>query len=915
MSDTSSSYLNSNQNSSPQHQYIPQHTYQMSSSTSTRFLACFRCRSKKAKCDDGQPVCSACARSNAECIRPSGRRRKRTRREMEEAEKEKARAEGREYYGRGPKYNMRLQHDPSTEASESKKSRTSNLDETQKFDRDNLTNGLHLLLGESSSQSAASSNHLYLDQPQYMRQLVLQPSISEPFTNPESQYPLASQTHLAQQFVTQPPILPQPQPISVPVLAPSLPYPHHSVINSAASHQSDMTGMATYSTHILSKNIGKHAFSSNHAGMDIHLNPSTNNSHAQSQGTSSPKHDDPGEVVESLSKQVAFLEGNPGESQHLKVHYSGCTAIHPGFNRIIIHLKLRQNSPKITSPDYNGKVPAPLTDQESAGAIEDPRNEMDDISDAAPPLDEQMLDVFFDNFGEHFPFLSRKRVEERVKADTMSVFLAYAMCALAVRFIPHSTRKPSHYIGTAWKLALPLLRLPSTDVVAGLLLLSWAEFGENSESGLWNFSGLAIRMALDLGLHKARYVETPARHNDDVFCGKLLFWCLFIMDRILAFGTGRRVTISAESVEIPLPTEDDMIPTSPALSLDQTMVLSPFVSIVKLFALAGQIANCMNNNYNAPKPLVSEDKGNSEDLHSLHNQLVVLIAGLPEQLTWSVENFRAQAARKQGGTYLFLHLWCNAILALIHHPNLGRDHPSGFATPHTAGLKRSIKLSLASSRQVADCLVFADLFDARSYCASPFVNQCLFIAGVAFVHDAKEEEILGGTDGIAMPDMGANGNPNVMGKGMQMQSAFINGLMKQNLSVVLKALKKMEGYWSGLGYIISVLEQRASGRGWAKIDFDITSDKSHRFISLPDMGLLKRLTGVRPINNGGSQIQNMDSITTQNIQNRSPECDRNWSFDSLLGAYQIQDVTASGVPTGFNFSSVFPGGLAWQQSS
>ncbi|EEB92363.1 hypothetical protein MPER_09141, partial [Moniliophthora perniciosa FA553] len=309
----------------------------------------------------------------------------------------------------------------------------------------------------------------------------------------------------------------------------------------------------------------------------------------------------------------------------------------------------------------------------------------------------------------------------------------------------------------------------------------------------------------------------------------------------------------------------------------------------------------MNNNYNAPKPLVSEDKGSSENLHSLHNQLVELIAGLPEQLTWSVENFRAQAAKKQGGTYLFLHLWCNAVLALIHHPNLGRDHPSGFTTPHTAGLKRSIKLSLASSRQIADCLVFADLFDARSYCASPFVNQCLFIAGVAFVHDAKEEEILGNAGGNAMPGMSRSGNPNMMGKGMQMQSAFISGLVKQNLSVVLKALKKMEEYWSGLGYIISVLEQRASGRGWAKVDFDITSDKSHRFISLPE-GLLKKLTGVRSVYNSGPQIQHMDGITTQNIQNHSPAYDRNWSFDSLLGSYQVQAVTASGVPAGFDFS-------------
>lgn len=39
------------------------------------------------------------------------------------------------------------------------------------------------------------------------------------------------------------------------------------------------------------------------------------------QSSSSPRSVDTNEVVEALSKQIAFLEGDPGESSVLKVHY------------------------------------------------------------------------------------------------------------------------------------------------------------------------------------------------------------------------------------------------------------------------------------------------------------------------------------------------------------------------------------------------------------------------------------------------------------------------------------------------------------------------------------------------------------------------------------------------------------------
>ncbi|KAK0233936.1 hypothetical protein IW262DRAFT_1290854 [Armillaria fumosa] len=619
-----------------------------------RFLACLRCRAKKAKCDNIQPVCGTCAKGNAECVRPSGRRRKRTRKEMEEAERE----------------------DPTLKRSRS-----------------------------------------------------------------------AYNDHSFKQYPRPPPSLQHQQEFSQPLL------PKHE--------QDSVSPPATYAT--------------------AAVNP------------------DAGKMVEALSRPMAYLEGDPGESKTLKVRYSGCTAIHPGFNEIVIKLRSSAAGSHSNSPSGRAVGPDHLS----------PEPILEDISSLPP--DVSLIDTFFDHFWQHWPFLRREKVEERIKSGTMSAFLLHAMNALAVRFAPHPTRKPSQYIEAAWSLVPPLLRLPSTDV--------------NSESGLWNFSGLAIRMAVDLGLHKTD-IESP--DDEDVCNGKILFWCLFVMDRVLAFGTGRSVTINEDIIEISLPTENDFVPHSSSAP----PVLSPFVGIVRLFSLAGRIADVMNRS-RCPRTLVSNPIVHSpESLQELQNQLVEFLGTLPPGLSWSVDNFRAQSARHQGvrsiifyarGSFLFLHLWANAVLALIHHPNLGHSL-SGQETPISAGVTRSIKLSLASSRQIADCLVFADLFDAASYCANPFLNQPIFIAGVAFIHDAQSEDLTVGA-----------------------HSTFLNGLVKQNLSALLKALKRMEVYWNGLGYVISVLEQRASGRGWSKVDFSITSDKADNFISLPDAGLLRRLTRVKEL--------------------------------------------------------------------
>lgn len=63
------------------------------------------------------------------------------------------------------------------------------------------------------------------------------------------------------------------------------------------------------------------------------------------------------------------------------------------------------------------------------------------------------------------------------------------MCAISARHSPLGRTNPANagnaFLAKAHELVVPLLRMPTTDGVTGLILLAWAEHGQNSESGFW----------------------------------------------------------------------------------------------------------------------------------------------------------------------------------------------------------------------------------------------------------------------------------------------------------------------------------------------------------------------------------------------------------------------------------------------
>jgi len=374
-------------------------------------------------------------------------------------------------------------------------------------------------------------------------------------------------------------------------------------------------------------------------------------------------------ILRAVTDQVGYLEGESGEP-YLKLYYyrvSGNTAIHPGINRICLKLQLRPPPP--TSPAGSAtaasgtvpSVPQPRADLQDVQF--DPQTDM-----ASPAVYEPLIELFYKVAGQHFPSIQRGRIAKRFEQGQMSAFLCNGqqpchkdharpltltlrcfsyrshVCPRRSAFAPRpiqpgqrrqrlpgqgtrARRPASADADDRRRDGPPPARLGRARPELGERLLGATQllssFCSNQRAHaltcrswhpLQQFSGLAIRMAVDLGF----FSNTDEMYEDYAHFvrTKNLLWSLFMTDRLLALSTGRPCTvrpprglprlpcsiisahrsppspqIQESDIEIPLPLEEEVPegPRPPGTENDPPLP-SPFVWCTKLMVLCGRIA-------------------------------------------------------------------------------------------------------------------------------------------------------------------------------------------------------------------------------------------------------------------------------------------------------------------------------------
>ncbi|PKS05565.1 hypothetical protein jhhlp_008083 [Lomentospora prolificans] len=569
------------------------------------------------------------------------------------------------------------------------------------------------------------------------------------------------------------------------------------------------------------------------------------------------------------SQGANLASGLPAESQpEIRrvpyFRYFGPTAIVPGFKQMVVSVKNRRRSN--TAGSLSGVSPSPAIGNTSVPASLQLANLDDAIADDCPvydpndgaPVPELILDLvdtFFLHLGCNYPFLKRDRFYDLVMEKRVEPILVDAVCALAARFSDSAifTRGKSgnnaraeyghFYAQRAKASTVDTFPCPSVGAVQACLLMAYEGFGANQDSALWMYLGLAIRMAVDLGLQKVvgvkyqgekdpwytRNWNRPATVTDIETSGEDVeneggssagdlspieqreveqeridtFWAVFTLDRVISSGTGRPVTFRDDDFELSLP-EPLIDPT--------TGWPDPYPHFVRIIHLYGRVSDVLNNIRNA-KDLTSEKW---KKLSEMETELTKQHQALDQRLEFNAGNFRAYVDAGQGTTFILLHFWFHALIIILHQPTLLAPF-GGLSRTHQL-LPNSRELSMSSAKTIADILSFAELIDPKSFIGNPFTSQPMYIAACAFLMDsvarASKPDL---SDNSRFPDpKTANPPPKVPTVGQANPRApnkhsLLASAANKNYQRCYNSLAQLHTYWGGVKYILTALDQKSEG--------------------------------------------------------------------------------------------------------
>lgn len=233
------------------------------------------------------------------------------------------------------------------------------------------------------------------------------------------------------------------------------------------------------------------------------------------------------EPLKDGSKNQAFTEvqlEKLGSASSVRIpffRWFGPTGIAPGYKKILVDIRQPLGpAPKLKSDSRSsgGGTSQPVAPSQKP-PIDTPLFEADNITPSSDVL-YPLLETFFDYYSCHFLFYDRRSFIERVRSGNVSALLLNSICGLAARFsnLPCLQNAALYLRGDVFAekaklLLVPLLILPSYEVVASILIIVWLELASNHDVGVWMYTGMACRMAVDLGMHKA---HLPSPHNGSV---------------------------------------------------------------------------------------------------------------------------------------------------------------------------------------------------------------------------------------------------------------------------------------------------------------------------------------------------------------------------------------------------------------
>ncbi|KAF6830572.1 C6 transcription factor [Colletotrichum plurivorum] len=560
-------------------------------------------------------------------------------------------------------------------------------------------------------------------------------------------------------------------------------------------------------------------------------------------------------LEDAILKTVAEPSRTPGKAIRLRFSRRfGPTAVIPGMRRLSIAVRAHPDDASVERDHESPAIPysrSGLSTKRSSTATRRDVSPEDSPYDLRMEVFHQVLDVFFERFGGHFPFIERQVLVGHMRSGQLSSFLLNSIAALSMPFcspkipcprgvidqgLEESWRKGTYFLKRAKEQLVTLMSIPATDVVSGLVILAWAEFGDNNEAGLWMLSGMAIRMAQDMGLHKPHesdtglnatsYYHSPISSlseeqskSHQQRSGLVLFWAVFSLDVCVSLLTGRPPSFRRTEIEVPIPTSDDMMWTQLDFQESISMKQMAFPEMVRFMLFFSEAVELLNQPCSSG-PKDTTDSDGKDDFSDIRERLMKQYQLLCPELTFNIENYKRASSSWQAGPFLMLHIYFYTFMTLLSDRGTRSNAASGGTQ-----LSQPSKAALMASQKIVQILNTAELINNSGYLATPFTNHGLFVAASTILAGQQTDE---------------------SNLGHQQSQDLFSLVSESDFDYLCQKIQEISHYFKGTGATLAALERkkrelvaRKSKTNHCSEDEDSEEDKDAA-VQLSDPGIVNR---------------------------------------------------------------------------
>ncbi|KAI8375123.1 fungal-specific transcription factor domain-containing protein [Blakeslea trispora] len=363
-------------------------------------------------------------------------------------------------------------------------------------------------------------------------------------------------------------------------------------------------------------------------------------------------------LVRYLGKSSGFyLLSNSRTYQNGAFHFSG-----------YMH-KRKSNHENDSYYDYNSG------EREEESTRPEKRHLVDPLELPPKDLSEHLIVLYFTHFYPVLPLFYKRRLNcVRSPSSPLSPLLLNAIYAIASRVSPDKrVRSDPNAPDTAGDIFFERARClldeyydtPRISTVQALLLMSSHQMGAMKAARAWLYSGMAFRMAQDLGLN--RNCDHWSILPEERERRKRVFWCCYVVDRITSAVYGRSSNFEERDCDVPFPSLDDDEPIKAKgnSSRPPAGLLQVFIQTIKVCDILGHVLQSIY--YANAKYHTTDPQHLDHILTSLNRQLSEWYNRLPESLQYHPPNTQnGEKGPDPPSAICQLHLIYHTTMILLH---------------------------------------------------------------------------------------------------------------------------------------------------------------------------------------------------------------------------------------------------------